>query len=162
MKIVTDTPQLLVLDDRPWILGIGMGAGVLAFVYAALQEVWDGNWGGLGFLLGAVAFLGAMAVFVRRTQVVANAAEGWIELRSRTILGYTAVRHQIGEVERAIVETQRGDDSDTHRVTLIIPEGESAGRHPVTPVYSSGDGAHLAAKALNVWLNNYRSWRMVP
>ena len=159
MKITAQTGKLLIIDDRPWLVAFGLGAMLLAFVGAGIAQVLDGSFTGWIFLLAVPPFLAVfLFVFVRRTQLVINGQDGWVEIRERSFLGYSAVRHRIDEIECAVVETMRGSEGgDSHRVALIIPEGQSAGRHPLTEVYTSGNGAERAADAVNRWLDSYRA-----
>lgn len=158
MKVTTQTPDLLIIDDRPWFVGLSLGIMALIFVGIGITQVLDGELGGLVFVLAVPPFMALFFfIFVRRTQLVLHGPEGWVEIRQRTLLGFNAIRHDLAEIERAIVETSRSSDSDTHRVTLIIPEGQSAGRHPVTQVYTSGGGAERAANAINHWLEGHRT-----
>lgn len=159
MKVTTQTADLLVIDDIPWLIGLSLIAMILTFVGAGIAMLASGNWVGLVFAIAAPAFIGlALVIFARRTQLVINGREGWLEIRERSFVGFNKVRHSLGEVERAVVEQSEGSDSsDSFRVTLIIPEGQSAGRHPVTDVYTSGDGAERAARAINHWLGVHRA-----
>lgn len=156
MKVTENSAALLVLDDRPWILGLVLTTMVLAMVWAGIQSLAGGSLGGLGILAVAAATFAASALFIRRTQIVFDGPGGWVEVRSRTLFRYGCVRHRIDEIERAMVESMSSDNSRTYRVTLVIAHGQSAGRHPVTPVYSSGPGSAAAVSAINRWLDLHR------
>ncbi|MCB1331195.1 MAG: hypothetical protein KDK28_17865 [Maritimibacter sp.] len=158
MKIVTDTPDLLIVEDRPVLLALGLIGFILAFVAAGLAMVLAGEWWGLLFAIfgGGMGFI-AFWAFVRRVQVVFHRPEGYVELRRRNLFGGTRVRHALAEIDRAVIEESQGSDSGTtYRVALVIPAGQSAGRHPVTLAYSSGRAQHRAAEAINAWLQAAR------
>ena len=157
MKVTTKTAELLVIDDRPWLFGIMLGGGAMMFVFAGLKELVQGGIGGIFFLLGATVFMLFFYFFVRRTQAVFHGREGWLEIRRRNLLGYKRIRHDLSEIERAMVESSSdGDGGVNYRVTLIIPRGQSAGRHPLTQVYTGGQAANKASEAINAWLDSYR------
>lgn len=154
MKVTTDTPDLLIVEDRPVILAIALTAFILIFIGAGIAVVMAGEWWGLIFLLGGGGFgFAAFWAFVRRVQVVFHRPEGYVEFRRRNIFGGSRVRHALAEVDRAEVEESRSSDSGpTYRVVLVFERGQSAGRHPVTLAYSSGSGHQRAAEAINDWL----------
>lgn len=154
MKITSDTPDLLVIDDRPILLGIGLGVFILIFVGVGLAVLLDGIWAGLIFIIvGGGLGLGAFWAFVRRVQLVFHRPEGWVELRRRNLFGGSRVRHRLDEIDRAeIEETTSSDGGSLWRVVLVIDRGQSVGRHPVTLAYSNGIGHQLIAEAINRWL----------
>ena len=96
MKIVTDTPDLLIVEDRPVLLALGLIGFILAFVAAGLAMVLAGEWWGLLFAIfgGGMGFI-AFWAFVRRVQVVFHRPEGYVELRRRNLFGGTRVRHAL-------------------------------------------------------------------
>lgn len=156
MKIVTDTPELLIVEDRPVVLALGLIAFILVFIGAGLAITLAGEWWGLLFALGGGGVgLVAFWAFVRRVQVVFHRPDGYVELRRRNLFGGSRVRHDLAEIDRAVIEESHGSDSGTtYRVALVIEHGQSAGRHPITLAYSSGRAHHRAAEAINAWLGN--------
>jgi hypothetical protein len=159
MKVTTDTPDLLIIEDRPIILGIALGAFILVFVGIGLGLALNGEpWGLLFALIGGGLGLGAFWAFVRRVQVVFHRPESYVEFRRRNIFGASRVRHALGEIERAeIEESSSSDNGTTWRVALVIEQGQSVGRHPITLAYSNGSGHHRTADAINRWLDAARA-----
>lgn len=161
MKITSDTPDLLVIDDRPLFIGIALGVFILIFVGIGLAMLLDGLWAGLIFIIvGGGLGLGAFWAFVRRVQVVFHRPEAWVEFRRRNLFGGSRVRHRLDEIDRAeIEETTSSEGNVLARVVLVIERGQSVGRHPITLAYSSGS-AHLhIAEAINRWLDAVRDRR---
>jgi len=157
MKVTNNSPDLLIVEDRPWLFGVLLAGGALAPAGGGIAALLKGEITGLFFILGSAFLMLFFYFFVRRTQAVFHARQGWMEIRQRTLFGYTKIRHDIAEIERAIIETSTdGDGGATHRVTFIIPSGQSAGRHPLTQVYSSGNGAANVTRAINSWLDSHR------
>jgi len=158
LKITADTPELLILDDKPLFLGVMLIVFILVFVGAAAMIVMSGEpWGILFGLFGGGMGLAAFAVFVRRVQVVFHRPEGYVEFRRRNIFGGSRVRHRLEEIARAELEESRSDDGGPlWRVVLVIEEGQSVGRHPVTLAYTNGRGHQRAAEAINRWLDAAR------
>jgi hypothetical protein len=154
MKVTTDSPELLVVENRPVLLALGLTLFILAFIAVGMAMMLAGEWWGLlvalfGGGIGFAAFWG----FVRRVQVVFHRPEAYVEVRRRDIFGGSRVRHALAEIDRAEVEESYSSDSGpTYRVVLVVARGQSAGRHPVTQAYSSGAAHHRAAEAINSWL----------
>ncbi len=149
MKVRENTPDLLVVEYRPFWSGIALIVFILGFLVFGIAILSDGDTLRgvtvllLGILCGGVGF----GAFVRRAQAVFHRPEGWVELRNRSVFGTRRVRHDLSEISRAIVE----ELSDTARVSLVIDAGQSAGTHPITTIYSSGDKQRVA-DAINDWL----------
>ena len=154
MKVTTDTPDLLVVEDRPVLLALALTVFILVFVAVGFTVMMSGEWWGIFFALvgggvGCAAFWG----FVRRVQVVFHRPGAYVEVRRRNIFGGSTVRHGLAEIDRAEVEESRSSDSgSTYRVVLVVDRGQSAGRHPVTLAFTSGGAHHRVAKAINAWL----------
>lgn len=155
MKVTSDTPDLLIVDDKPVLLGIGLTFFILVFVGVGLAILLSGEWMGLvPMLVGGGLGLAAFAVFVRRVQVVFHRPEGYVEFRRRNLFGGRSERFELGDVVAAEIEESRSNEGGaTWRVVVLIDAGRGpARREPVTLAYSNGRGHHRAAEAINRWL----------
>ncbi|RME18603.1 MAG: hypothetical protein D6801_01080 [Alphaproteobacteria bacterium] len=159
MKITADTPDLLMVEDRPIFIGVLLAFSILATTAIGLARLSAGDLLGLAFLgIGSGIGLAAFYAFVRRVQVVFNRPEGYVEIRRRTLFGGSRVRHRLGEISRAVLqETRSQKGGRMWRVALVIDAGQSAGTHPITLAYSNGDGHRRAAEAINRWLEGARA-----
>jgi len=158
MKITTDTPDLLIVENRPVLLALGLTLFILVFVAIGVGLAMAGEWWGILFALGGggIGFL-AFWGFVRRVQVVFHRPEAYVEFRRRNLFGGSKVRHGLAEIDRAEVEESHSSESGpTYRVVLVAQRGQSAGRHPLTLAYSSGSSHHRVAEAINGWLDGAR------
>lgn len=154
MKVTTNTPDLLVIDDRPLFIAIMLILFILVFVGIGLFLVSEGVWAGaiFGLVGGGLGFTG-YALFVRRVQVVFHRPEGWVEIRRKSVFASQKVRHALSEISRAEIEASRSSEGTaTYRVALVIETGQTAGHHPVTEAYSNGAGHDRCAVAINAWL----------
>lgn len=156
MKVKRNTPEILVVGATPWLTGLAMIGFILIFAGVSISLLLEGELIGLGFLIGVIVGIGGFAAFVRRTQVVFNRPEGWVEIRSKTVLGMKVIRHDLSEISQAIVESSHSDGTTTYRVSLIIPSGQSTGTHPLSPIYSNTADHHGVAEAINHWLSETR------
>lgn len=154
MKVTRDTPEQLILAETPWLLGVTLVLFILFFVGAGLLVVADGELLGLLFAgMGGGLGFGAFAVFVVRVQVIFDRVEGVVVMRSRSVFGYTEVRHDLADLDGAVLEETTGSKGGPlYRPTLVFARGMSAGRHPVVTAYTNGRGPGRAVEAINRWL----------
>lgn len=160
MKLREDTPERLVLEDRPVAMGVILGGMVLLCAGAAVMQVPHDLLFALG-LLGGAAFWGLLlAVFVRRTLVILDAPSGLVVRRVAAVTGRTEETWPLAAVRGAAVESQRQVQSGrkastTHRCALVLADPPGA-RVPLTEAYSGGTGAARAAEAVNGWLARHQ------
>ena len=157
MKISHDTPDLLVLDDIPWITGLLMSGFILAFVGPGILLMLDGEWQGI-MLIGVGGGIGALAFFglVRRTQLIFDRPAGRVTLRTRTLRAYRETVFRLSDVSRARLQAHYSDNSKMYRLAIEISDGPDQGVHPTTPVYTNGKGPHRAEEIINIWLKAAR------
>ncbi len=166
MKVKTNTPDLLIASDIPWLMAIMLMFFTLTFAAIGLLTLTQ-HWAGLIFLfVGGGLGLGAMAVFVERLQVILDARAQTLTVRSRTIFRYSETVIPLDHVLRAETETGRSNSRNgvnspqsLSRVTFIIRVGSGTGTTttlPLTPVMSSGKGAATVTHAVNDWLKALR------
>ncbi|MEJ6404010.1 hypothetical protein [Yoonia sp. 2307UL14-13] len=155
MKIIRNTPEQLILRSVPWFMAALLSIFLLAVIGFGMQSFFEGDregafWG----LLGIPAFLGIFLIaFIRRDEVILDRTRNLVEMHHSTFLGRKRVRHELQNLERAMVQAHYGSKGGkTHRVALVLSGGMDVGRHPVTPVYSGGRSAHRAMEAINIWL----------
>lgn len=158
MKITRDTPEQLIVENRPWLMGLLLIGFTLVFVGVGIGLLVSGEWMGLIFGLGGGGIgLLAFWAFVRRTQVIFHRGQGYCERRERSLTGMQVVRHRLDEISRAVVEESRSSKgSTTRRTTLVIEQGESAGRHPITKAYDNFNRHRRIAARINDWLAEAR------
>ncbi len=156
MRIVTNSPDRLMLEEKPWLLGVIIAAAILIFVMMALLMLGDSIWMGLAMFLGAGLFGAAFVVFVRRVVVIFDRSAGAVVIRSVGVLGQSEQTLALADIAGVEVETTiststqsgRRSSSKTHRATLLTRQGKV----PLTEVYSGGNGAADAAQAVKGWL----------
>lgn len=154
MRVRLDTPERLVLDQRPWMLGGGLAVGVLAFAAAGLATVVSEPWLGLAMFAGMGLFGLAFALFVRRSIAVFDRPAGAVVLRSSTVLGVSETTLRLDRILGAEVQSSRAQGTDgtstaTHRAALRLRGGTPV---PLSAIYVSGGGARRAAAAVERWL----------
>lgn len=159
MKIAHNTPDQLILDDRPWLLGGLLVLLILIFAGFGLQALLAGRGAGLLGLAGAALWGVALVVFVRRTTVTFDRQSGQITRLVKSLRRATTTQWPLGSVSKADIETRlsrnsgkrgKGRVTPMHRPVLHWTDGSPA--TPLMEVYVNGDGAGQTAAAINTWI----------
>ncbi len=155
MKVSHDTPHLLVLDYTSWFWALFLPIPILVCLGWAVDDAIAGNPLSALAALASSAFWGmVMAFLVERKQVILNRRTGTVTLRRRTMLRHRQDVFALSGLDRAEAQAHIGSEGDmTWRPVLVFETGQDRGVHPVTPVYTAGQGAHRAADAINGWLS---------
>ncbi|TNF62707.1 MAG: hypothetical protein EP307_06440 [Rhodobacteraceae bacterium] len=159
MKVIHNTPEQLIVEETPWLLGIMLIFFILCFVGPGLFLVFQGELMGLFFAAvgGGLGLMG-LIVFVQRVQVILDGAGNRVILRRRTMLRYTQIEHALSDLSEARLDMTRGSKGGTlYRPVLIFDRGMSAGDHPIIEAYTSGRGPGRAVDAINGWLQATRA-----
>lgn len=151
MRVKSESPELLVIEDRPVLLAALLAGLLLTSLAAALWLTGQGQWALAGAIAaGGLLELAALLVFVRRTLVFFDRPGATVTFRSATLLRQTEDRLPLAHVQGAEVQVSRGTEGDTtQRPALRLLGGE---RRELTPIYSSGAGADRVVRAINRWL----------
>lgn len=149
MKITRNTPDVLIVEERPWLLGVAIIGFVLFFTGTGMAILAEGHWSGLvglavGIGIGGFLFL----LLVRRSQLVLDRARGVGALRVRWALGQERTRLALDGL-RAEVERHASADGETFRVVLV----QGAARYPLSLVFTDRPGHARLAAAINAWLS---------
>ena len=157
MKITRNTPEQLIIENRPIWLAIGVSLGGLLFVGLGLSIFPQDPVEGLIFAAAGLFFAVVFNLaFVRRTMLILDGPRQLVELRRRSWLGYSRRTWDLRHLGGAYVQSSSSDGTPTYRAALRITDGMDAGNHPITLVYSSGKGADRARRAVNDWLDRQR------
>lgn len=158
MRILETTPQRLVVEDRPMVLGVILAVVIVFLAFLALVTASENLWIALALAVMAALFGGAFVLFVRKVTAIFDRDAKVVIIASKTMLGNTETSRPLSDLAGASVETSisrstsssggRATTSRTHRTVLHFGD-ETV---PLTLVFSGGDGAERAAKAINTWL----------
>ena len=159
MKIAQNTPDTLILDDRPWLLGGLLVLLILIFAGFGLNALFAGRGAGLLGLAGAAFWGVALVVFVRRTTFTFDRKTGQITRHVKSLRRATTTVWPLSGVSKADIETrmsrnsrQAGRANVTPMHRPILHWTDSSPATPLTEVYVNGDGASETAAAINRWL----------
>jgi hypothetical protein len=158
MKTIHETPDLLVLENKPVWLALFISVFGLVFFAIGMASLSESTGTGIMFMAGGIGIgIGFNMIFVRRTQLTLDAARQIVELRRRGWLGDRYMTWDLQFLDRAIIQTSHSGEKNTHRAAIVISDGMDAGTHPLTIVYSSGQSAQHPKDAINRWLDSPRA-----
>lgn len=152
MKVLHRSDALLVLEDRPWLLGILLIAMALAFVFGGLAMMGEGMMlGGSFFALfgGGVPILIA-ALMVRRVRLTLDRSTGLLTRTMRSVRGLSQESHALDRLTIATVGVSHDSDGTTYRTELRLTGPDQT--VPFTSYYTSGRKPEAMAQAVNDWL----------
>lgn len=158
MKILTDTPDRLVIEHRPILLAAALVAMTLLLLYASMAAFAEGDPGKAVFVLVVTALLMVPSFWfaVERVQVTFDRTAQTLTLRKRRLNGERFETHPLGDVTRAMLQTRKGDHdtADCHRVALVLGADRLENRHGLTRSYRSGPQAEKVVQRINAWLDS--------
>jgi hypothetical protein len=156
MKIVTDTPDRLVLGDRPLAVGIMLVATILLLAAAGLATLFSGNWpAGLMLLAGAGAFYVPFAVFVVQTVAVFDRPTGTGVLRRKSVRRQTEDSFPLTAIRIARLDRRERRENNGRRtvrlarIALHLADGRTL---HLPEAHVGGPAVPAAADALRRWL----------
>ena len=158
MKIVRNTPELLILEERPILLTLLLLAFTLGLAWGAIG-LWGEGERVVSVVMGLMSVVIAivLATTFRRVRLFLDAATDTFSVRTADRHGTRTVSYPLHHLDKAMVETSNsGDGGPTHRVAYILRSGMDVGRHPVTSYFTGGTGPRTAADAINAWLAAHR------
>lgn len=154
MKVLRESADELVIEEKPWFLGLMLAVFVLGFAAAALAAAFDGHWlAALGLGALAASFAWVSARVVERVWLVLDRRAGTVELRRRNFGRFRRQGWPLARLEAVALQSDFGEGSRTYRLALRL-QGEPAPL-PMTRYYQSGRGTEACAKAASDWLSRY-------
>lgn len=152
MRVKTDTPELLVLEDRPLLIAVFLSAFLLFDAAIVIALMAQGEWAGVAMLgLGIPLLLAGFVFFVRRTIVFFDRSTGLVTIRVASLIGQKEESLPLADVAGADVQVNRSSKGgSTSRPVLRLRGG---GSKALLTVSTSGGGAGRAKAAINRWLD---------
>lgn len=156
MKVIHRTDDLLMIEDRPWFIGIMMIVMALVFAFGGMAILASGEvFGGLMMLLigvGVPLLIGAL--MVQRVRLTFDRSAGTVTRTRRSVLGLTQTTHPLDRLDRARVGVSTDSDGTTYRMELQLRDPPEM--VPFTSYYTSGRKPEMMAQVVNDWLDTGR------
>lgn len=151
MKVLRLSPDMLVIEEKPWFLGLMLAVFVLGFAAAALAAAFEGQWlAALGLGAVAAAFAWVSARVVERVWLVLDRRAGTVELRRRSHGRFRRQGWPLARLEAVVEQSDFGEGSRTYRLALWLRDQPAP--VPMTRYYQSGRGTKACAAAAREWL----------
>lgn len=156
MKVIHRSDQLLVIEDRPWVIGILMVVMALVFLFGSFKLFEAGQgFGGLMMLLvggGVPLLIGAL--MVRRVRLTFDRGSGTLTRISRSVRGLTCDSFPLNRLQQAQLGVSTDSDGTTYRTELRLQAPVET--VPFTSYYTSGSRPSEIVDAVNDWLTQPR------
>ncbi len=161
MKITQNTPALLVVDDRPWFIGLLLIGFAAVFGALGLGAVISGYFGGLLMMLIAGLAGVAFTFLVERTQLVMDSTAGKLEIRKKSMRRKKVDKRDLKDLRHTTVESQtshrNGNPKTTSRIVLVFSDDDPDSGTPLTAALTSGGAAERISPVINAWLEAARA-----
>lgn len=154
MKVIHLSDRLLVLEDKPWFIGIFMIVFGLMFIAASMALIGEGKvLGGIfmGLVGGGVPFL-IGALMVKRVRLIFDRQAGQLTRISRSVRGLTQSDYALDRLVEAKVGVSYDSDGNTYRTELHLKDPPEI--VPFTSYYTSGRKPDRMVEAINDWLTD--------
>jgi hypothetical protein len=152
MKVIHRSDPLLVIEDRPWLVGSLMIAMALLFLFGGMQLLSAGEaFGGLMMMvLGVGVPLLIGALMVQRVRLTFDRSAGMITRTCRTVRGLTVETFALDRLDSVQVGVSTDSDGSTRRTELRLKAPMET--VPFTSYYTSGGQPQRMADVLKDWL----------
>jgi hypothetical protein len=151
MKVILWSDRQLVLEDKPWLIGILMIVMALVFLAGSMALFSSGEIFG-GMMMGLVGVgvpLLIGALMVKRVRLTLDRDTGTISRISRSIQGLTHTTYALDRLTEARVDVSTDSDGTTYRMELHL--SGPAEVVPFTSYYTSGRKPEQMCAAVNDW-----------
>jgi hypothetical protein len=156
MKVIHRSDSLLMIEDRPWFIGILMIVMALIFAFGGMALLASGEvFGGLMMVLvgvGVPVLIGAL--MVQRVRLTFDRSAGTVVRTRRSVVGFTETKYALDRLDRARVGVSTDSDGSTYRMELELRD--PAETVPFTTYHTSGRRPEAMMQAVNDWLASAR------
>ncbi len=150
MRVLKRTEETLIIEEKPWSLGLLLGLFVIGLVYGAFQAAREeGMLTALFVLTLALSVCAIFSFASERVWLVLDRNTGTVELRRRNLLRYRREVFDLADLTPDGILVQSNDD--TLRLALRLKSSEAP--VPMTSYYQSGGNVRACAEAARDWLS---------
>lgn len=121
MKLIQNTDDILIIDDKPWVAGLAIAGFGMVFAVLGVQKLLEGSTSGAIMILVSAAFFYGFYRFVERLQVVFNRPEGTVEFRKKSIQRYRKESYPLADIESADIDQKYARSNSQSRGSNKAP-----------------------------------------
>jgi len=156
MKVIRNTPNQLVVSNKPWLISTVLFLVILLFTSAGLKTATLEPLIGIpfGLFAGSISVV-CLVVFVRHVQVIFDRSRGQITIHKRSLYASSKETHSLPQLRRAVLETtisamDTGNGAPLYRPALDF----GSTRQPVVTLYTSTRSPARLVNTINSWLKS--------
>ena len=152
MKIIHQSESQLVIEDRPWLIGILMIIMAVAFLGGSLLFFSQGEFLG-GVIMGGVGVGVPLLIgilMVQRVRLTFDRSNGLLTRTRKSVFGLTQTQYSLHRLLRAYTGVSHGDDGPTYRMELQLNDPDET--VPFTTYHTSGGKPAQLVSSVNEWL----------
>jgi hypothetical protein len=158
MKIIENTPDLLIAEDAAWVLASTVSLLIIVALALALALLHSGLFiPGLGLMLIALVLAVSLGVTLERTSVFFDARRDTVSIRRRRAQGTRTVTRPMHQLKGTELDFSGSDDQDRQRVMMRFSGGTAPVKVPITRIYTNSANHRIVTETINAWLEAHRS-----
>jgi hypothetical protein len=160
MKMVENTADRLVLENRPARLGVGLALGFAFLVAASLGLAFNPSVA-MSVLVLSVSLLLLLPFFLagnERTRLVLDLTEGTFHFERKTLRGWVSVKHPLEDLHCAEIEKQTDREGTLYRPVVSFTAQANVDQIPLVRTYTAARQAQQAVDFVNRWLERRRPY----
>lgn len=149
MRILEQSENRLILEEKPWFWGLFLVLFILAFAAGGIKSVLDGDYTLTAIAMLVVAAVGALAAFsIERVWLILDRASGTAELRRRSLRRFRLDVFPLSELapDRIMIQSDEG----MLRIALQLASRPEPLQ--MTSYYQSSGNIRPCAEAARKWL----------
>lgn len=162
MKVIHRTDSLLMIEDRPWLIGGLMVGMALIFLFGSMALLSSGEILG-GVLMGVVGVGVPMLIgglMVIRVRLVLDRDAGTLTRISRSVRRLTRQEYPLDRLTEARLGASTDGDGTAYRLELQLRAPSEI--VPFTTYYTSGRRPEHLIDAVNDWLTTPTAMAALP
>jgi len=156
MKVIRNTPNQLVVANKPWLIGTVLFLVILLFTSAGLKAATVEPLLGIPFgLFAGSTSVVCLFVFVRNVEVIFDRSRRQITIYKRSLCARSKETHPLPQLRRAVLEATISSMNTGNGATLYRPTldfGDT--RHTVFTHYTSTRNPARLVNTINSWLKS--------
>jgi hypothetical protein len=151
VKVIEQSPTRLIIEDRPWLLGLSMLLlivimwGGSLFLYRIRE--------GMGALILALVGTGVplliAVLMVQRVRLTFDRSAGTLSKTRQSVFGFSQTDYALIRLLRAEVSESSDSEGTTYRLVLKLTQPDET--VPFTSYFTSGRRPERLCKVVNEW-----------
>lgn len=160
MKIIQQTDDTLIIEERPWFSAVVMGGFALIFAVIGILMLKDGLAGGLILLAISGAIFFAVYRLVEHFQLIFSRPGKTVEFRNKSLYQDKRQKYPLSEINGSYVQEKHSTSTNgtTKKMSRINLTRTNGGEQlPMTNSFTTGEEYQQISETINAWLDHENS-----